>query len=288
MDIWDNSNREPSNLLKGALASAYSLFIAINIASGAGWLGATNAQISARFTVPLTPAGWAFSIWGLIFLLQGLGTVYACIHSGYDPDGFKQRPANAVGWPWVGSWLSACAWQFAFVQQTPSGMWLAAVLISLSLIFMAHGLSRLYSQSNVFGSSNSTLVYAAFFLPTSISAAWLSVATTVQFLIAMSSQFHNLDVYSLAFAVIVTGVGLWVLLAHKDTAYGLTLLWALVAVYEKTESIAVQHGCLLAIAVVLLGCLASVLKRRERDDIAVGDWEARQPLQSNGEPSSSV
>jgi hypothetical protein len=45
--------------------------------------------VSAKFPVPLTPAGWAFGIWGLIFALEGWGCVYQLSSSGYDADGFK-------------------------------------------------------------------------------------------------------------------------------------------------------------------------------------------------------
>jgi len=73
--------------------------------------------VSAKFPVPLTPAGWAFSIWGLIFLLEGFGAVYHALEAGYDADGFKARFANATNDNWIVSWLAAMGWQFAFVQQ---------------------------------------------------------------------------------------------------------------------------------------------------------------------------
>lgn len=48
-----------------------------------------TSEVSAKFPVPLTPAGWAFGIWGLIFALEGWGCVYQLSSSGYDADGFK-------------------------------------------------------------------------------------------------------------------------------------------------------------------------------------------------------
>lgn len=55
--------------------------------------------MSGKFPVPLTPAGWAFSIWGLIFALEGWGAVYQALEAGYDADGFKVGPP---GWERVG------------------------------------------------------------------------------------------------------------------------------------------------------------------------------------------
>ena len=40
---------------------------------------------------------WAFSIWGVIFALEGVGTVYQLMPHGYTPDGWKQRIVNSVG-----------------------------------------------------------------------------------------------------------------------------------------------------------------------------------------------
>lgn len=61
----------PHLRLRVGWALGYVAFLGVNLASSLGWLGATNKEISDKFPTPLTPAGWAFSIWGLIFLLQG-------------------------------------------------------------------------------------------------------------------------------------------------------------------------------------------------------------------------
>ena len=39
---------------------------------------------------------WAFSIWGCIFLLQGLGTIYQ-LYGYHHADGWKARIVNAIG-----------------------------------------------------------------------------------------------------------------------------------------------------------------------------------------------
>ena len=40
---------------------------------------------------------WAFSIWGLIFTLQGLGVIYTLIPWGYASGGWKERVINTIG-----------------------------------------------------------------------------------------------------------------------------------------------------------------------------------------------
>ena len=62
--------------------------------SNAGW---RSWLVYALTSAPCVAARrWAFSIWGFIFLLQGLGTIYQL--SGYhQADGWKARIVNAIG-----------------------------------------------------------------------------------------------------------------------------------------------------------------------------------------------
>jgi hypothetical protein len=203
IDIWHEVNDEPQPRTKIALATSLVVFLGSACASSAGcrprfrcafafqlpfpqssadqtrfpyiagWLGPTNADVSQKYPTPLTPASWAFGIWSIIFILQTIG-VGIVLLGREDPDGARQRHANAVSGPWVGGWLSASAWQVAFVQETPLSMWVAAVLLSMSLACLVTGLVRLYRQRRYFGSPGSVLLYSAFFLPTSVMAAWLS------------------------------------------------------------------------------------------------------------------
>ena len=57
MDIWDSSSQVPSPTFRLGLGGTYAAFILVNVASSLGWLGPSNAEISAKFEVPLTPAG---------------------------------------------------------------------------------------------------------------------------------------------------------------------------------------------------------------------------------------
>ncbi|PSC73558.1 hypothetical protein C2E20_3081 [Micractinium conductrix] len=239
MDIFHSSSQAPSRNLRTAVLATYAAFIVVNVVSSAGWLGATNAEVSAKFAVPLTPAGWAFSIWGAIFLLEGYGAVLQAMGAGYDADGFK----------------------FAFVQQTPGGMWLAFVLILTAFMAMGRAMLQLYSVKDRFGPAPNLSLYAAFFLGTSINTAWLSVATAVQLIIALKMGVHDLEVPSVLAAAAVTCLGVWVLFREHDTAYGLTLVWALVAVYEQTQAPAVSKTALAAVIVLAVLSIASVLRR---------------------------
>merc|ERR1719329_1142985 len=95
--------------LKAGGALGYIGLIVINVGSGKGWFGPSNADISAKWPVPLTPAGWAFSIWGLIFLLQLVGVLYVLSPGGYNKnDHIKELLVSSVALKVILIWVFQC------------------------------------------------------------------------------------------------------------------------------------------------------------------------------------
>ena len=46
------------------------------------------------------PRSWAFTVWVLLYVLQGAGTVYQLLPHGYEADGFaKKRIVNSISAP---------------------------------------------------------------------------------------------------------------------------------------------------------------------------------------------
>lgn len=61
---------KPTKQLLLANAVTYVAFLVVNGVTQSGLIGEDNGSISAKYSTPLTPAPWAFSIWGVIFILQ--------------------------------------------------------------------------------------------------------------------------------------------------------------------------------------------------------------------------
>ena len=57
-DIWGAASRVPAPRFRAAWAAAFAVFIGVNAGAQAGLWGPTNAQVSAKYEVPLTPQGW--------------------------------------------------------------------------------------------------------------------------------------------------------------------------------------------------------------------------------------
>ena len=71
--------------------------------------------------------------------------------------------------------------------------------------------------------------------------------------------------------------GMVVVHKYRDSAYGLTLMWAFVAVYGKQLSNAVRITALVCVAVSFMMSLLTVLRRRHHVQ-ATELPEMRQPL----------
>ncbi|KAK9866045.1 hypothetical protein WJX84_007536 [Apatococcus fuscideae] len=284
----DTSTTTPSLALRSSNVVAYVLLIVVNVLVNTGLIGPTNAEVSGKFPTPLTPAGWAFSIWGLIFGLQGVGTVYQALPYGYNSEGTKQRIVNAIGLGWQLGWYCEMGWQLCFMLETPGGMFLSAILLVLATLAFGSSLLGLYRLKERNGSLSSPFLYAAFFAPTSINTAWLSVATSVGILVVPVSYqtTFNLDIPATILAAIVTCLGVTAMQRARDSAYGLTLIWSLVAVYgSQPESKAVQAASLACIVVTCLFTILSVLRRRSPREVEQASADIRQPL-TTGRSSS--
>ena len=70
--------------------------------------------------------------------------------------------------------------------------------------------------------------------------------------------------------------GAFVVHRYKDSAYGLTLIWAFVAVYGRQHSATMRIVALSCTAVTFMFSLASVLRRRQTHHTELADM--RTPL----------
>jgi len=71
----------PLNISIALTAVAYVLMVIFNGLGGAGYKGLFNqnvGQVSNKYSLYITPAGWAFSIWGFIYICLG-ATVSYCV-----------------------------------------------------------------------------------------------------------------------------------------------------------------------------------------------------------------
>ncbi len=98
-----------NSLLKVTNIIAFVLTVAVNgLAGSTTVLGGKNtAQISDANPTLITPAGYVFSIWGVIYILLGVFVVYQALPNQQGKD-FQKR----IGWLFVLSSIVNIAWLF--------------------------------------------------------------------------------------------------------------------------------------------------------------------------------
>jgi len=200
------------------------LTIVINVLANALPLnGQGTGEISDRFDIYFVPAGYVFSIWGLIYIgLIGF-TIYQALPAQRDNKLLKKiYPAY-----WVGN-LANTAWIFLWHYEFFPLTLVAMLTLLGSLLYIYWQLS---TASSGFDRNQKWLVK----FPLSIYLGWISVAT-----IANVSQvlfFVNWDGWGIAPAawavimiVVAFGLGLLMQWRENDVPYVLVLVWAFIGI----------------------------------------------------------
>ena len=187
---------------------------------------------------PIQPAGYAFSIWGLIYAWL---VVHACVGLFLRADDPDWRP---VRWPLVGSLAVGAAWIPAANLSPP----VATVMIWLML---AGALGALFRSSQV----DRWRLQA----PLAIYAGWLTAASFVALGLTLPG-------YGIGFGAEVWGIVLLVaalvfaalvqLRLDRAPEYGATVVWALVAIAVQNWGTAWIMVALAAAGCAVLAALA--------------------------------
>ena len=184
--------------------------------------GQTQAAVSAKYPTLLTPAGSAFSIWGLIFLAlliyAGWQLLPAQRHLSQPDAVAKPLTLASVG---LGAWVVL----FAYEQIVLSA---GLMLLILASTAVAYGRTR----RRIFVDAVPRLVG----VPFSLLLGWLSVAAVINFTIAIRTLGWQTAegatvILTLGLIVAVAALGLLMSRIFRDLVFPAVVAWALVWVW---------------------------------------------------------
>ncbi len=211
---------------------AYTVFLLSVIFALAPFLATDFAGYNAEdFPVPqnnpvIQPAGWAFSIWGVIYLWLVAGSGYGAFRAAANTDWQAMRYPLAVSLGIGVFWLTVAA--------------MSPLAATIMIVLMAAGAILALIRSG----TESPLMQRE---PTALYAGWLTAATGVSIGICLPG-YGMLDavpagVISLAGVLIVA---LWVQSIKPHAwAYAVGICWALLGILVKSVS-AVEPQWLIA------------------------------------------
>ncbi|WP_400192367.1 hypothetical protein [Hymenobacter sp. B81] len=218
--------------------------------------GQNMGQVSAQYPTLLTPAGWAFSIWGLIFLSLAIYAVWQLLPAQ------RQSPLpDAVAAPLTVASVAAALWVVAFSYELIA-VCTALMLLTLGALILGYGRARRLVRA---GEAPGPASW-----PLSLFLGWISVATTINLTLALRELGWDVPLnvgllLSVALLAVVVALGLLLGYGFRDGLYPLVLAWALLGIGLARRADLPELGWLaLAGAALLAVVAASLLLRRSR------------------------
>lgn len=237
-----------------------ALTVAVNAAAVALPLnGISTGELADRFPVLIQPAGWAFSIWSLIYAGLIAYAVYQALPS--------QRTSpilRRIGWLVPLSCLANIGWLYLWHYEFASLSIIAmlALLASLAAIYVRLGPARTRL-------SGPARLWVA--VPFSLYLGWITVATLVNVAVVAYDQqlavvTENREGWTIVLLAVAAAVAVTVSVRRADIAYIGVIVWAVAAIIARNDGrpLVVAAAVLTAIAAVAsLGL--GVLRARRQD-----------------------
>jgi hypothetical protein len=230
------------------LAVARALSYSINIASVSvpGRMDGDTSEMkegsmSARKGTSLvTPSGWAFAIWGPIFLGELISVVapFFSFNSEKTSNSEWMNMIRRTSGPFISAQLFQSLWCAAFrPKYTGYTRWISTGMLSMTALCLneAHQTLTSSSASNKNMSVSDTLIYS---LPIALHFGWTTAASLVN-LNGSASHFSKTltqktrNIIGHVSVGLATCVGLFITIQRRAPIYGGVIAWALSAVADS-------------------------------------------------------
>lgn len=248
-------------ILKGANIIAFVLTVLVNGLAGSTTIlgGKTTAEISDANPTLITPAGYVFSIWGIIYILLGIFSVFQALPSQREKE-YHER----IGWLFVLSsmlnifWLFL--WQFEYL--------VLSVVIMFSLLAT---LIAIYLRLKIGKSAVPLSEKLAVHTPFSVYLGWITIASIANVAVTLVSVGWDgfrisREIWAVLIIIVALLITLLVIAIRKDLAYGLVIIWALLGITMKqgeNQNIVAttEISAVIIVIALILAVLISRLKK---------------------------
>lgn len=214
--------------------------------------GITTAQISDSFPILFVPAGYVFSIWGIIYLGLIAFTVYQVLPTQRENPRLRK----------MGIWF--------FLSGIANSLWLVSFhyqLFGLAMIMMLVLLGILIQIYTLLGIGKERVKPVEKWvvnLPFSIYLGWITVATIAnasQLLYSVNWDGFGIsaEIWTLIMLSAALIISTLVSFTRKDVGYALVLVWALVGIAIKQSALPMIANAAWFSAVVVAGVLVIAL-----------------------------
>jgi len=252
-----------SGVLKWLNIVAFVAVVIVNSLAGSTTLigGQDTASVSDKYFTLITPAGYTFAIWGIIYFLLGVFVVFQALPSD------QGKTAEKVGWFFILGAILNIAWLFLWQYEylTLSVVLMFLLFASLLMVYLRLGI----------GKTNATLrEKLTTHIPFSVYFGWITIASIANVAAALVSVgWDSFGIAAETWGILVIIVALLitslVVLTRTDFAYGLVIIWALVGISangsgNETIALAAQVSAAIIAVAVVASVLLAVFKSRKQ------------------------
>ncbi len=194
--------------------------VVVNSLAGVGMLfGIDTGSVSDSVPTDVTPAGWAFSIWSLIFLGVLVFATYQALPRA------RGARLDAIGTPFVLANVLNGLWQFPWLTRNFGLSAFVIVGILVSLVSLYARLGRLELRP---------VERWLLRVPISLFLGWLTVAAPLNITVALvAAGWNPTPVWPPLLVLLLGAIGAAILWRKGDIAFAAVLIWAFAAIYAR-------------------------------------------------------
>jgi len=227
---------------------AFLIVIAVNsLANIIPIGGQTTGEISAKYPSLFTPAGYTFSIWGVIYLCLFAFIIFQALPTQRNNDVIASiRKMFVLNCLANATWIFV--WHFDFIFLS-----LLVMVVILVTLVQIYRLIRITDADATVTLSQRCFVN----LPFSLYIGWITVAIVANISVVQTGygwdSFGISAIYWTLIKLAVTGaIGAMVVLLRKDIIFGLVLTWAGFGIAVKQIAVPAVSGAATTIAILIL------------------------------------
>jgi len=202
----------------------YVANVGVTYASISGIFGESNTELSKKYQTLITPAGWAFSIWGPIFIWEGVFAVIQLLPAFRSLDSVQ----NIAPWWWA-SCVFQVLWSVAFGAE---GITLAFILM-VSILVSLVGL--LWTGDSKRGTVAEYWLVRA---PFSLQCGWIVAASALNLnvfadaCLASQGTLLTLAIASLGIVFAIASLAVFAI-PLPNPVICFVAFWALISIYSE-------------------------------------------------------
>lgn len=229
------------------------------LANGIPLGGQTTGEISDKYPSLFTPAGYVFSIWGLIYLTLTVFIIWQAL-----PKQRNNPNLTAIHIPFLLSCVANGGWILAWHYDQ--------LVLSLALMTtLLLTLIRIYQTLGIGCTNVSTTERLVLHLPFSLYLGWITVAMIAnlsawQIASGWDDAGVNAITWTIIKLVVAATISTAVLLTRRDIAFMLVTVWASAGIAFKHTATTMVGGSASAVALFGLGLIAYQLARPGRSN----------------------